>query len=565
MTTGLRARARAARERPHTRAHARTGPTLRWRRRVPQHPEHTLPRPHARRPTRWGRAHARARVRTFPRRGRTASSGTRARFSSSDAHACLGAKGRRSASASSTPAGDSRGVAKGVGRRSLGEPAAGSMRAGSVRRAPVMRRAAWRSAGAGAFARAPASLCVRGPADEYVRMCCRSAVGARASYAPGGALARRSRATVPAAAVADLSDVAAEPPPSAPKSEPSVSLSHLVCSSIDALRKSSTCLRSLDTVEVPSSSSRAQPMAATAGNVKCVGEEAHVRVRARVRVVSAASQRRARRGGGRIARATAPPHALVSRVARGVPRAGRVAFVDVRDQSAKVDRHRRGRVVVVGARDSSLVPALLAATQHHVSERSHNEKQRRRVGAKARGRQAQRARDPPARRCGGGSREAEEGARTATARADPPARAQPPQPPLSLARTSRPRPRSQRRAASEGREGEGRGRRAARRRPLARSFAARRVPYASTRPHPPPLPSPCLAGLRLARRALMRVPHIKLHHNHKGHSLQYDFQQIFVTPNWVFSPFLSVNADDDEVKLHVCVPYDASNVRHFCV
>ena len=500
MTTGLRARARAARERPHTRAHARTGPTLRWRRRVPQHPEHTLPRPHARRPTRWGRAHARARVRTFPRRGRTASSGTRARFSSSDAHACLGAKGRRSASASSTPAGDSRGVAKGVGRRSLGEPAAGSMRAGSVRRAPVMRRAAWRSAGAGAFARAPASLCVRGPANECVRMCCGSAVGARASYAPGGALARRSRATVPAAAVADLSDVAAESPPSAPKSEPSVSLSHLVCSSIDALRKSSTCLRSLDTVEVPSSSSRAQPMAATAGNVKCVGEEAHVQVRARVRVMSAASQRRARRGGGRIARATAPPHALVSRVAHGGPRAGRVTFVDVRDQSAKVDRHRRGRVVVVGARDSSLVPALLAATQHHVSERSQNEKQRRRVGAKARGRQAQRAREAPrvslrrrqprgrGGRTHGNSARRPPGASAAAAAAAA----------LSRAHLS-PAPGL---AATSGERGEGR---RVTRPASGATPPARRVPHASTRPHPPPLPSPCLAGLRLARRALMHA------------------------------------------------------------
>ena len=360
---------------------------MRWRRRALRRPEHALPRPHVRRPKRWGRARARSRVRTFPRRGRTASSGTRARFPSSDAHACLGVKGRRPASVASTPAGDSRGVAKGVGRRSLGEPAAGSMRAGSVRRAPVMRRAAWRSAGAGAFARAPASLCVDACSDEYVRMCCRSAVGARASYAPGGALARRSRATVPAAAVADLSDVAAEPPPSAPKSEPSVSLSHLVCSSIDALRKSSTCLRSLDTVDVPSSSSRAQPIAARAGSVICDGEEAHVCVRARVRVVSAASQRWARRG------VVASPHALISRVALGGPRAGRVAFVDVRDQSAKVDRHRRGRVVVVGARDSSLVPALLAATQHHVSERS--QKERRRVGAEARGRQARSAREAP--------------------------------------------------------------------------------------------------------------------------------------------------------------------------
>ena len=312
-----------------------------------------------------------------------------------------------------------------------------------------MRRAAWRSAGAGAFARAPASLCVDACSDEYVRMCCRSAVGARASYAPGGALARRSRATVPAAAVADLSDVAAEPPPSAPKSEPSVSLSHLVCSSIDALRKSSTCLRSLDTVEVPSSSSRAQPMAATAGSVMCDGEEAHVCVRARVRVVSAPRQRRARRGvAASHARRHRPTRSF--HASRSAARAGRVAFVDVRDQSAKVDRHRRGRVVVVGARDSSLVPALLAATQHHVSERSHNEKQRRRVGATARGRQARRAREAPRASLRRRQPRGRGGRTHGGSARRPPARAQPPQPPLpSLARAplARARGRSDERRA----------------------------------------------------------------------------------------------------------------------
>lgn len=412
--------------------------------------------------------------------------GARESGSSPDAHACLGAKGRRSASASSTPAGDSRGVAKGVGRRSLGGPAAGSMRAGSVRRAPVMRRAGGWSAGAGAFARAPASLCVRGPGEERMRKCFRSAVGAGASYAPGGALARRSRATVPAAAAADLSDVAAEPPPSAPKSEPSVSLSHLVCSSIDALRKSSTCLRSLDTVEVPLSSSRAQPMTAPASNVKCDGEEPHVCVRARARVVSAASQRRARRG-------VVASHARRRRPARsfhassGGPRAGRVAFVDVRDQSAKVDRHRRGRVVVVGARDSSLVPALLAATQHHVSERSHNEKQRRRVGATARGRQARRARETPR-----ASLRRRQPARRRRAHArrqraqTPPARAQPPQPPppsLARAPLARARWRSDARRARGGKARDAAGERRDAARPLACPLAARSMPRAGTHAH----------------------------------------------------------------------------------
>lgn len=84
VTTGLRARARAARERPRTRAHARPIPTLRWRRRALRRPEHILPRKHARRPTRWGRARARARVRTFPRRGRTAVNGARASASFPD-------------------------------------------------------------------------------------------------------------------------------------------------------------------------------------------------------------------------------------------------------------------------------------------------------------------------------------------------------------------------------------------------------------------------------------------------------------------------------------------------
>lgn len=456
MTTGLRARARATRERPHTRAHARTRPTMRWRRRALRRPEHTLPRPHVRRRTRGGRARARARVRTFPRRGRTAVNGARASASFPDAHACLGAKGRRSASASGTPAGDSRGAAIGVGRRSLGGPAAGSMRAGSVRRAPVMRRAAWRSADAGAFARAPASLCVRGPADEYVRMCCRSAVGAGASYAPGGALARRSRATVPAAAVADVSDVAAEPPPSAPKSEPSVSLSHLVCSSIDALRKSSTCLRSLDTVEVPSSSSRAQPMAAPAGNVKCDGEEAHVCVRARVRVVSVPRQRRARRGvAASHARRHRPTHSFhASRAASRARGASRSSTSGI--SQPKLIVTAAGVLLLV-------VPATRVWCQHCLQQRNITSRRGRtmkskdgawaprREGAKLEAHASLRA-----YRCGGGNPRGRGGRthggsarRRSRASAAAAAAA-----PLSRARTSRPRPGSRQRAASEAREGE---------------------------------------------------------------------------------------------------------------
>ena len=46
-------------------------------------------------------------------------------------------------------------------------------------------------------------------------------------------------------------------------------LSQAVCSSTDALRKSSTCLRSLEMVLVPSSSSRAQPMARARAPGRC--------------------------------------------------------------------------------------------------------------------------------------------------------------------------------------------------------------------------------------------------------------------------------------------------------